>query len=253
MELKSVKFGDLTNKVIVVTGSNKGIGLSIVKSLLENGAYVYSNFRTETPSDKLVQLSKQYPEKLELQFYDVRDEIAVSDALKTIWSKHKKIDGLINNAGIITYELIPFIDFKKFDEMIQVNIVATVKMTQLVSRFMSKNKRGSIINISSIVSNGVSGQLTYSATKGAVNSITLSSAKEFAKNGIRVNAISPGMVATERLVQTMEDKFSEKIQNIGLGRLAEPEEIADLCVFLSSDNSSYITGQIIGIDGGLII
>jgi 3-oxoacyl-[acyl-carrier protein] reductase len=119
---------------------------------------------------------------------------------------------------------------------------------------MTRQKNGSIINISSMVGEkGASGQTDYATTKGAVIALTKSAAKELAPQGIRVNAVAPGMVATERFVGEMESRFKGKTDAIGMGRLAEPSEIAQLCVFLASDTSSYITGQIIGIDGSVVI
>ena len=138
--------------------------------------------------------------------------------------------------------------------MIKTNLFGVIRLTQLASRLMSRQNKGSIINVSSIVSvKGAAGQASYAATKGAVNSFTLSAAKELAKNKIRVNAIAPGMVATERLTKVALEKFSGQIEQIGFGQMADPNQIADLCVFLASDESSYITGQIIGIDGSLTL
>ena len=119
---------------------------------------------------------------------------------------------------------------------------------------MQRQQNGSIINMASMVAvKGAKGQLSYAATKGAVISATKSAAKELANDKIRVNAIAPGMVGTERFKNVLQEKFSEKINDIPFGRLAEPEEIAKLCLFLASDASSYITGQVIGIDGGAVI
>ena len=134
--------------------------------------------------------------------------------------------------------------------MFEVNVIAMIQLVQLASRIMTRQKSGSIINMSSVVGvQGVKGQLGYSATKGAVISITKSAAKELIEHNIRVNAIAPGMVGTERFTAVFEEKFKDKIANIGIGRLAEPNEIANVCVFLASDLSTYVTGQVIGVDG----
>ena len=146
------------------------------------------------------------------------------------------------------------IDYDRFRKMFEVNVIALVNLMQLVGRVMQRQLSGSIINMASMVAvKGAKGQLSYSATKGAVISATKSAAKELANYKIRVNAIAPGMVGTERFKNVLQDKFSEKINDIPFGRLAEPEEIANLCLFLASDASSYITGQVIGIDGGAVI
>jgi 3-oxoacyl-[acyl-carrier protein] reductase len=138
--------------------------------------------------------------------------------------------------------------------MIEVNVVALIHLMTLVSRIMQRQQNGSIINMASMVGvKGAKGQLSYSATKGAVIAATKSAAKELADYHIRVNAIAPGMVGSERFKAVLSEKFAQKINDIPFGRLATPEEVAKLCLFLASDNSSYITGQIIGIDGGAII
>jgi 3-oxoacyl-[acyl-carrier protein] reductase len=146
------------------------------------------------------------------------------------------------------------IDFDRFRKMFEVNVIALTYMTQLVSRIMMRQQYGAIINMASMVGlKGAKGQLSYSATKGAVISVTKSAAKELAEYKIRVNAIAPGMVGSERFKAVLEEKFAQKINDIPFGRLAEPEEVAQLCLFLASDSSSYITGQVIGIDGAAII
>ena len=146
------------------------------------------------------------------------------------------------------------IDYSKFRTMLEVNVVALINLMSLVSRIMQRQQYGSIINMASMVGvKGAKGQLSYSATKGAVIAATKSAAKELAAHKIRVNAIAPGMVGSERFKAVLAEKFSQKINDIPFGRLAEPEEIAQLCLFLASDSSTYITGQIIGADGGAII
>ena len=172
----------------------------------------------------------------------------------SIKKEHGRIDVLANIAGLISYELMPMIDYEKFRKMLDVNVVGLVHLMSLVSRIMTRQQSGSIINMASMVGEkGSKGQLSYSATKGAVISATKSAAKELAESHIRVNAIAPGMVGSERFKTVLEEKFAQKINDVPFGRLAEPEEVAQLCLFLASDQSQYVTGQIIGIDGGAII
>ena len=178
----------------------------------------------------------------------------MKDLIVRIKKEHGHIDILVNNAGLITYELMSMIDYDKLRKMFEVNVIALINFMQLTARVMSRQQGGSIINMASMVAvKGAKGQLSYSATKGAVISATKSAAKELACDKIRVNAIAPGMVGTERFKDVLENKFSDKINDIPFGRLAEPEEIANLCLFLGSDKSAYITGQVIGIDGGAVI
>ncbi|RKS01881.1 SDR family NAD(P)-dependent oxidoreductase [Flavobacterium sp. 102] len=241
----------LEGKICLVTGTNRGIGKSIVERYAEEGAIVFANARKEASLDDWAKdCSEKYSTTVIPLYFDVTDAIACKTAILKIKSDYGRIDVLVNNAGMVTYELLPMIDFDKLRTMFDINVIAMIQLVQLASRVMSRQKSGSIINMSSIVGvQGVKGQLGYSATKGAVISLTKSAAKELIEHNIRVNAIAPGMVGTERFTQVFEEKFKDKISNIGIGRLAEPNEIADVCVFLASDLSTYVTGQIIGVDG----
>ena len=146
------------------------------------------------------------------------------------------------------------IDFEKLRQMFEVNVIAMINLIQLVSRLMTRQKSGSIINMASIVGvKGAKGQLAYSATKGAVVSVTRSAAKELAEHQIRVNAVAPGMVATDRFLHSIENRFEDKLNSVGFGRYALPEDIADAILFFASDESKYITGQVLGVDGGFIL
>ncbi|GAA4053832.1 SDR family oxidoreductase [Flavobacterium chungnamense] len=244
----------LENKICVVTGASKGIGKAIATMLAKKGAVVYAVARDiASLEDWSIELSNNYNTRVILLCLDVTDYDTVKKQIIEIKSKEGRIDVLVNNAGMVTYEMIPMIDMNRFKQMWEVNVTSVLFLTQLVSRIMSRQKKGSIINISSLVGEkGASGQTAYATTKGAVIALTKSAAKELAPLGIRVNAIAPGMVATDRFLNEMESRFKNKTDQIGMGRLAEPDEIANLSVFLASDASAYITGQIIGIDGSIV-
>ena len=154
------------------------------------------------------------------------------------------------SAGIVSYEMMSMIDYNKLRKMFDVNVIALINITQTVARVMARQKSGSIINMASIVGlQGAKGQLSYSATKGAVISVTKSAAKELCESGIRVNAIAPGMISSERFQNVMQEKFSNRIETVGFGRLGTPDEVADAFLFFASDESSYITGQVLAVDG----
>lgn len=245
----------LKGKVCLITGTSRGIGREIAERFSEEGAIVYANAREKNSIDEwAVGCSLKYQTDVVPLYFDVTDYNSVKAGVMQLISERKRLDVLVNNAGLVTYEVLGMIQIESLRKMLEVNVVAVINLIQTVSRLMSRQKSGSIINISSIVGvKGVKGQMAYSATKGAVVSLTKSAAKELASQNVRVNALAPGMVDTERFRRILEENFREKITSIGMGRMAKPLDVANACVFLGSDLSGYITGQIIEIDGSTVI
>ena len=251
MEVLQFDMRLLEKRVALITGAGAGIGQAVAKLFAREGAIVYAldikglNWISEEGFDT----NQIIPIEL-----DICDFAAVKEVVMTAKKTYGHIDVLANIAGLISYEMMPMIDYEKFRKMLDVNVVALIHLMSLVSRIMTRQQNGSIINMASMVGvKGAKGQLSYSATKGAVIAATKSAAKELAEHHIRVNAIAPGMVGSERFKAVLEEKFAQKINDIPFGRLAEPEEIANLCLFLASDQSAYMTGQVLGVDGGATI
>lgn len=241
----------LEDKVAIISGAGAGIGKATAKLFAEEGAFVYA---LDVKGLEWIDSFSNASLKVFAKPTDICDFAAVKNAVMDIKKEHGHIDVLANIAGLISYELMPMINYEFFRKMIEVNLVALINLMSLVSRIMQRQQSGSIINMASMVGEkGAKGQLSYAATKGAVIAATKSAAKELAEYHIRVNAIAPGMVGSDRFKAVLEEKFAQKINDIPFGRLAEPEEVANLCLFLASDQSSYLTGQIIGIDGGALI
>ena len=239
----------LQGKVCMVTGTGSGIGKAIALRFAEEGAVVFANARKEEDVRKWSDMVHVNGKIIPLPF-DVTEPVHVRKALLRIREQYGRLDVQVNNAAVISYEPMGMMTLQNLEKMFQVNVFAVFEMIQLVSRMMAGQNKGSIINISSMVGEkGAAGQAAYSMTKGAVSSLTKSAAKELAKEHIRVNAVAPGMVCSERFKNEMTKRFPEVKNNIPGGRLAEPGEIADVCLFLASDLSAYISGQIIGVDG----
>lgn len=244
----------LENKVCIITGAAQGIGRAIAEQFACDGAIVYACDRQDGAMDDWAKVcAEKYSTRIMPLYFDVTDAAAVKTAFMTIFKQEGRIDSLINNAGIVFNRKIGMILREETELMFRVNVIAVLEMIQLVSRLMARTGGGSIVNIASVTAVlGSPGQVAYSATKGAIISMTKSAAKELASQSIRVNAVAPGIVRTERfeeLYQASGDKIDERISRIALGRLGTPEDIAHACAFLASDRSAYISGQILGVDG----
>ena len=234
----------LENKVCIITGAAQGIGRQIAEQFAADGAIVYACDRQEFTSSN---------EHIHPVILDITDAARVKTTFMQIFKTERRIDCLVNNAGIVYNRKIGMIIREETERMFLVNVIAALELLQLVSRLMVRSGGGSIINIASVTAVlGSPGQVAYSATKGAIISMTKSAAKELAEQGIRVNAVAPGIVNTERFAELYEsngEKIDARIGRIALGRLGTPEDIAHACVFLASNRANYISGQILGVDG----
>ena len=244
----------LSNKVCIITGAAQGIGKGIAEQFAADGAIVYACDMRDGSMDVWAKdCSERNDTRVIPLYFDVSDTDAVKTAFMNIFKQEKRIDALVNNAGVVFNKKIGMIVRQETELMFRINVIAVIEMVQLCSRLMARTGGGSIVNIASVTAVlGSPGQSAYSATKGAIISFTKSAAKELAPQGIRVNAVAPGIVKTERFVELYESdgsKIDQRIGRIALGRLGTPEDVANACVFLSSERASYISGQILGVDG----
>lgn len=245
----------LKNKVCLITGCSRGIGKMIVRIFAEEGAIVYANARKQGCIDEYCRnLASQYNTVVTPLYFDIEDEEQVKCIMLKIRKEQKRLDVLVNNAAASSNELLEMITREELQILFETNVFSLIRMIQMAARIMKRQSEGSIINISSCVGiDGNPGQLAYSATKGAVNAITKTAAKELANYNIRVNAIAPGLVKTEMYEKVEEKKMEERVDRIMLKRLATPEDIANGCAFLASDKAAYITGQILKVDGCMLM
>lgn len=239
----------LEGKVALITGAGRGIGHAIAEKFASLGAIVYAN---DLSLDGV-----SFAGDVRMLPFDVTDSVAVKNALMKIKKEADRLDCLVNNAAIIANQKLGMVTKDLLLKLYSVNVFAVLDMIQLASRLMARTGGGSIVNMASATAvHGSAGQVAYSSTKGAIIAMTKSSAKELASTGVRVNAVAPGIVKTERFDELYDVdgcKIDDRISRIPIGRLAMPDDIANACAYLSSDMSSYVTGQVIGVDGACIM
>ncbi|WP_028972726.1 3-oxoacyl-[acyl-carrier-protein] reductase [Spirochaeta cellobiosiphila] len=240
-------------KSALVTGGARGIGKEIVETLLKNGANVY--FIDLNPSEYMADyevLAKEAGVKVVFKQANVASEEDITNVVEEIIKEAGELDILVNNAGITRDGLLFRMSGKDWHDVININLSSAFYITRIVARHMAKLRRGSIVNMSSIVgAHGNAGQVNYSASKAGLIGLTKSVAQEIASRGVRCNAIAPGFIKTAMTDKLTDDQKDGLLKQVPMGRLGLPSEIADLLLFLTSDMSQYITGQVIEINGGM--
>src|SRR3989338_1436020 len=245
----------LKDKVAVITGSGRGIGKAIAEKFAKEGAKLVL---CDINEDWVKLASEEFKEKYGTQSiyfsFDVRDAEKIDACVKKILDTFQRIDILLNNAGITRDQLLMMMPEKDWDDVLSINLKSVFLFTKAVTRPMIKQRWGRIINMASVVGvMGNAGQANYAASKGGVIAFTKSVAKELAKRNVNSNAIAPGFIMTD-MTKKLDEKVQEAVkQNIPLGRFGDPEEVANLALFLASDLSNYITGQVIHVDCGLVM
>jgi 3-oxoacyl-[acyl-carrier protein] reductase len=244
----------LEGKTVIVTGTAKGIGKKMVEVFAANGANVFAHARTETGEHQSFCAEVAEREQVQILplYFDLREQEAIKDAVKTIRGTKLPIDGLVNNAGVTYNALFQMTKMDELRNQFEVNFFAPFLFTQYISKLMVRNKKGSIVNISSAAAqDGNSGKSAYGASKAALLTMTLSIAEELGTSGIRANVICPGVTQTD-MVSTLPEYISEIQKEASfLKKLGTTEDIANTALYLLSDYSSYITGQVFRVDGGV--
>ena len=243
------------SKVAFITGATRGIGRAIALELAKEGYNIALNYRTE--NEALETLKKEISE-LGVECYPVQGDVSKAEdserMTKEIIEHFEQIDVLVNNAGITKDKLIQRMKEEEFTDVINVNLVGTFNITKNVIKYMTKKRYGKIINISSVVGiSGNAGQSNYAASKAGIIGFTKSISKELASRNITANAVAPGFIKTD-MTNVLKDEIKEAIEGtIPLKRLGTAEDVAKVVKFLASDDSNYITGQVINVDGGMLM
>lgn len=243
-----MNYNDLKNKKVVITGGSRGIGLDILKEFYQNGADILT---IGSNLQNLEMVKKNFP-NITIEKLDLKNIDELNQKFPTFLESFGGIDILVNNAGITKDNLTIRMKENEWQDVIDVNLNAVFFICQHSIKAMIKKKSGCVINITSVVGHtGNAGQANYTASKAGIIAMTKSLAKEYAKKNIRLNCVSPGFIATDMTNDLKEEYKSELMRNIPLNRLGKGEDIARAVMFLSSNQSSYITGETIHVNGGM--
>ena len=247
--------GLLAGKRVLITGATRGIGLAIAERFAAEGASLYLNGRDGPRVTQLAErLNREFGVVCAPLLFDVADPEAVKAAFRELFTQTKVLDVLVNNAGILDDALIGMVTPAQIERTFACNSFSVLYCSQYAARMLQRNGGGSIINLASIIGRvGNAGQAVYGGSKAAVIGITQSLAKELAAQQIRVNAIAPGFIDTDMAHSLPDDKFQQRLQSIAMGRIGSADEVAKVALFLASELSSYVTGQVIGVDGGMLV
>ena len=244
----------LENKVALITGGGRGIGRSICESFAENGCNVAFTYNSsKEAAENLVEELKKYDVKVKSYKSDASDHDKSVELIENVISDFERIDVLVNNAGITKDNLLMRMSPSDFKDVVNVNLGSVFNLTKSSIRFFLKQKEGSIINISSIVGvKGNAGQSNYAASKAGIIGFSKSIALELGSRNIRCNVVAPGFIETDMTDSLSDDLLEKWKESIPLKRSGKPNDVGNACVFLASDLSSYITGQVLQVDGGLL-
>jgi len=246
---------DLSGRVALVTGSSRGIGRAIAHRLAGAGAHVvlHGSRRSAALAEVEAEIGAAGG-ACSVIAADLGEIDEVKRLIKESFAVGKRLDILVNNAGVLSEGVIGMTPDDQIRHTLRINLESALAAMQIAARLMMRTKSGSIVNLGSIMGmRGAPGVMAYAASKAGLVGATLAAAKELAPNGIRVNAVAPGFIATDMTRGLAEEILAKRLAGIGMQRAGEPSEVADAVLFLASDLSRYVTGQIIGVDGGMVV
>lgn len=237
-------------RVVIVSGGSRGLGQGIAEALLANGDQVATFSRSK--SEFVSQSLEEHPRDFYWEQIDACDGEGLKSFVKKVYQKFGAIHGLVNNAGINVDQLISMTSDEEIDQLLDINLKSSIKLTRNVSRVMMRQREGSIISISSIIGRrGFKGTTVYAATKAALDGMTRAAARELGGKKIRVNSIAPGFLETDMTEEMPEGQRAQILRRTPLGRLGEVSEVCGLVLFLLGPEATFLTGQTIVVDGGL--
>jgi len=241
----------LHDQVALITGASRGIGRAIATTFAAQGATVVITGRSAPLIEVAAEISDTGGKAVAVRG-DLADEGFARELIQRCRQDHARIDVLVNNAGVLHAGLLGMTPSSAIQETFDVNVVAVIRLTQHAIRLMDPKRGANIVNVASIAgTRGLEGATVYSAAKGALVAFTRASAKELAPRGIRVNAVAPGFIDTDMIRDLSEAAYQKRLQSVGMGRPGTPEEVANVALFLASSLASYVTCQVLGVDGGM--